>query len=83
MKKLLITATLAAATLGSTALLASPAGKDHRHEGQSKAGCVMTQESGKAGHAERSDERHAQMQKHMEQMHARMAVRETQEEHQH
>ena len=84
MKKLLITATtLAAAALGSTALLASAAGQGNRHEGHSEAGCAMTQESSKAGHAAQRDERHAQMQKQMEQMHARMAAREGQEEHQH
>ena len=83
MKKLLITAILAAAALGSTAILASPAGQNHRHEGQSGEACARTQEPGKAGHAARRDERHAQMQKHMEQMHARAASNEAQEEHQH
>ena len=83
MKKLLITATLAAATLGSTTLLANPAGPGNRPEGHSGAGCAMTQETGKAGHAARQNERHAQMQKHMEQMHARVADQEAQEQHQH
>jgi hypothetical protein len=67
MKKLLIAATLAAAALGATPLLAQQAAPK---TARTDADCPMAGE-----HANRN-ERHAEMRKRMQEMHARMGPRE-------
>ena len=81
MKKLLIAVTLTAAALAATALLAQQAGDQ-------PAGTAATETCPMAGEHGNRTERRAEMQKHMQEMHARMGSHEgrgrgTQGEHQH
>ena len=85
MKKLLIAATLTAAALGATPLLAQQAGEKKPAQTAATEGCPMAGEHGNRG------EHRAEMQKRMREMHARMGSHEgrgqrrggMQEEHQH
>lgn len=85
MKKLLIAATLTAAAIGATPLLAQQAEPKQKPAQTAATGnCAMMGENGNHG------ERRAEMQKHMQEMHARMGShegrgkgRDTQGEHQH
>ena len=89
MKKLLIAATLTAAALGTTSLLADPGHQRGQRQGANAAGCPMAEGQGAERTAQRG-ERHAQMQARMQEMHASMGSHErrgrgprAQEEHQH
>ena len=83
MKKLLIAATLTAAAIGATPLLAQQAeSKQKPAQTAATEGCAMGGEHGNR------EARHAQMQARMQQMHARMGSHEgrgqghgTQDEH--
>ena len=84
MKKLLIAATLTAAVLGATPLLAQQTGEKKPAPAAATEGCPMAGEHGNR------TERRAEMQKRMQEMHARMGSHEgraqgrgTQGEHQH
>jgi len=82
MKKLLIAATLSAAALGATSLLADPGHQRGQHQAGATENCQMGAE-----HGDRAEHR-AEMQKRMQEMHARMGSHEgqgrgTQGEHQH
>jgi len=81
MKKLLIAATLAAAAVAATPLLA-------QQTGDKPAGTAATETCPMAGEHGNRTERRAEMQKRMQEMHARMGSHEgrgrgTQVEHQH
>jgi len=81
MKKLLIAATLTAAALAATALLA-------QQTGDKPAGTAATETCPIAGEHGNRTERRAEMQKRMQEMHSRMGSHEgrgrgTQGEHQH
>ena len=82
MKKLLIAATLSAAALGTTALLADPGHQRGQHQAGATENCQMGAE-----HGDRAEHR-AEMQKRMQEMHASMGSHEgrgrgMQGEHQH
>ena len=70
MKKLLIAATLSAAALGTTALLADPGHQRGQRQAGATENCAMGAE-----HGDRA-ERRAEMQKRMQEMHARMGSHE-------
>ena len=81
MKKLLIAATLTAAVVAATPLLA-------QQTGDKPAGTAATETCPMAGEQGNRAQRHAQMQARMQEMHARMGTHEgrgrgTQGEHQH
>ncbi len=84
MKKLLIAATLSAAALATTSLFADPGHQRGKHQASATENCPM------AGEKSARTERRAEMQKHMQEMHARMGSHEgggqgrgAQDEHKH
>ena len=87
MKKLLIAATLSAAALAATPLLAQTDQKPAQTA--ATVGCPMAGEHGQGrGHNAQREGRRAEMQKRMQEMHAQMGSHEgrgrgTQNEHQH
>lgn len=70
MKKLLIAATLTAAALGATSLLADTGHQRGQHQANATENCPMAGEQGAR------TERRAEMQKQMQEMHARMGSHE-------
>ena len=90
MKKLLIAATFAAAAFGATSLMADPGHQHRARQAGTAAGCPMAEQGQGAERSASGGERHAQMQKRMQAMHASMGSHEgrgrdrgAQEEHQH
>jgi len=70
MKKLLIAATLSAAALGTTSLMADPGHARGPRQAGATENCPM------AGNQGDRTERRAEMQKRMQEMHARMGTHE-------
>ena len=91
MKKLLIAATLTAAALGTTSLLADSGHQRGQHQSGATENCTMSSAQGRGTeHTAQHGQRHAGMQARMQAMHASMGSHEgrgrdrgAQEEHQH